>query len=40
MRTAVLAAVTMLLVGACAGTVERSPGQMSGMDMYQQLCSS
>ena len=40
MRAAILAAVTMLLVGACAGTAERSPAQMSGMDMYQQLCSS
>ena len=40
MRTAILAVVAMLLVGACAGTVERSPAQMSGMDMYQQLCSS
>jgi mono/diheme cytochrome c family protein len=40
MRTAILAAVAMLLVGACAGTAERSPAQMSGMDIYQQLCSS
>jgi mono/diheme cytochrome c family protein len=40
MRTAILAALAMLLVGACAGTPERSPAQMSGMDLYQQLCSS
>ncbi len=40
MRAAILGAVTMLLVGGCAGTAERSPAQMSGMEMYQQLCSS
>lgn len=39
MRFAILAAA-MLLVSACAGTPERSPAQMSGTDMYQQLCSS
>ena len=39
MRIQILAAA-MLLVSACAGTPERSPAQMSGMEMYQQLCSS
>lgn len=40
MRTPIPAAVAILLVSACAGTPERSPAQMSGMEMYEQLCSS
>ena len=40
MRTAILAALAMLLVSACAGAPEPSPAQMSGMELYQQLCSS
>lgn len=40
MRFAILVGIAMLLVSACAGTPERSPAQMSGVEMYQQLCSS
>ena len=40
MRVAIPATVAMLLVSACAGTPEVGPAQMSGMEMYQQLCSS
>lgn len=40
MRTAIFASVAAVLVTSCAGTPERSPEQMSGMEMYQQLCSS
>lgn len=40
MRSATIAGIAVLLVSACAGTPERSPAQMSGMEMYQQLCSS
>lgn len=40
MRAAVPAALVMLLMSACAGTPERKPAQMSGLEMYQQLCSS
>jgi mono/diheme cytochrome c family protein len=40
MRNTVLAIASVLLLCACAGTPERSPAQMSGMEMYQQLCSS
>ena len=29
-----------LALAACAGTGARSPAQMSGMQMYEQLCSS
>lgn len=40
MRVAPLAGVAMLVMSACAGTPERSPAQLSGLEMYQQLCSS
>lgn len=40
MRTAIPAALVMLLVSACAGTPERSPAQMPALEMYRQLCSS
>lgn len=40
MRIAIPAALVMLLVSACVGTPERKPAQMSGLEMYQQLCSS
>jgi mono/diheme cytochrome c family protein len=40
MKYAILAAAAALLASACAGTPERSPGQMTGMELYQQLCSS
>jgi mono/diheme cytochrome c family protein len=40
MKKGILAGVAVVLLGACASTVERSPAQMSGMQMYQQLCSS
>ncbi|HKQ12680.1 MAG TPA: cytochrome c [Steroidobacteraceae bacterium] len=40
MKHAVLVSVALLLVGACTSTPERKPEQMSGMEIYQQLCSS
>jgi hypothetical protein len=40
MKYAILAGAAALLASACAGTPERSPGQMTGMELYQQLCSS
>jgi mono/diheme cytochrome c family protein len=39
-KVMVLAGVAALLVTACAGTPERDIAQLSGVDMYQQLCSS
>jgi hypothetical protein len=40
-RTIVLA-IALALLGACAGTGtrDRGPARMSGMEMYEQLCSS
>ena len=40
MRFAILVSLAALLVSACANTPERSPSQLSGMEMYQQLCTS
>lgn len=40
MRYMVLVSVACMLVSACAGTRTRSPAQMSGVEMYEQLCSS
>jgi mono/diheme cytochrome c family protein len=40
MKAAMLVSSAMLLMTACAGTPERSPAQLSGLEMYQQLCSS
>jgi mono/diheme cytochrome c family protein len=40
MKFAFPVGVAMLLVSACAGTPERSPAQLSGMELYQQLCTS
>lgn len=40
MRFAILVSLAALLVSACANTPERSPAQLSGVEMYQQLCSS
>jgi mono/diheme cytochrome c family protein len=40
MRFAILVSLAALLVSACANTPERSPAQLSGAEMYQQLCSS
>jgi mono/diheme cytochrome c family protein len=40
MRKAILAGAAALLVTACAETPERSPAQLTGLEMYQQLCSS
>ena len=40
MRTAVATGILALIVTACAGTPERKPEQMSGGELYQQLCSS
>ena len=39
-KVIVLAGVAALLATACAGTPERDIAQLSGVDMYQQLCSS
>jgi hypothetical protein len=40
MRSALIAGVAGLLISACAGTPERAPAQLSGLELYQQLCSS
>lgn len=40
MRHAVVVGITLALLSACAGTRERQPARMSGMEMYEQLCSS
>jgi mono/diheme cytochrome c family protein len=40
MRYAILSGVILLFVGACASTGDRDTKRMSGMEMYQQLCSS
>ena len=40
MRSALVAGVAALLISACAGTPERKPEQLSGMELYQQLCAS
>lgn len=40
MRFAIPLSVAAVLLSACNSTPERSPAQMSGMEMYQQLCSS
>ena len=40
MRLPIPVTVAVLLVSACANTPERSPAQLSGGEMYQQLCSS
>jgi mono/diheme cytochrome c family protein len=40
MRYAIVAGLIVLLVSACASAPERTPAQMSGMELYQQLCSS
>jgi mono/diheme cytochrome c family protein len=40
MRYAILSGVAFLFVAACASTGERATRQLSGMEMYQQLCSS
>ena len=40
MRFAILVSLAALLVSGCANTPERSPSQLSGVEMYQQLCSS
>ena len=40
MKKGIISGVAVVLLSACASTVERSPAQMSGMEMYQQLCSS
>lgn len=40
MRNAILAGAAALLVTACAGTAERDTTQLTGVDMYQQLCAS
>jgi len=42
MKRTIVAAATLAFVAACVstGTQERSLPQMSGMEMYEQLCSS
>jgi hypothetical protein len=40
MRRVVPVGISIALVAACATTPDRSPAQMSGLEMYQQLCSS
>jgi hypothetical protein len=40
MRNAIIAGAAMLLLTACAGAPERTPAQMTGMELYEQLCSS
>jgi hypothetical protein len=40
MRRVVPVGISIALVAACATTPDRSPAQMSGLEMHQQLCSS
>lgn len=40
MKYGIFVGGAVLLLSACTSTPERSPAQMSGMEMYQQLCSS
>jgi mono/diheme cytochrome c family protein len=40
MRTAILVGSAVLLASACAVTPGREPAQMTGMELYGQLCSS
>jgi mono/diheme cytochrome c family protein len=40
MRIAILVGISAVLVCACAGTPERDAAHLSGLEMYQQLCSS
>jgi mono/diheme cytochrome c family protein len=40
MKYGIFVGVAVALLSACTSTPERSPAGMSGMEMYQQLCSS
>ena len=42
MRHGIVVGIALALLSACAGTDtrERGPAQMSGMEMYEQWCSS
>jgi len=40
MRSALIAGIAALLISACAGTAKRDSGQLTGLEMYKQLCSS
>jgi hypothetical protein len=40
MKHGMVVGVAVILLSACSSTPERTPAQMSGMEMYQQLCSS
>jgi len=42
MRHAIVVAIGLALLSSCASTGkrDRAPAQMSGMEMYEQLCSS
>jgi mono/diheme cytochrome c family protein len=40
MKVAIVVGAGVLLLSACASTPERKPAEMTGMEMYQQLCSS
>jgi mono/diheme cytochrome c family protein len=40
MKYAIIAGVVFLLVSACASAPRSSTAEMSGMEMYVQLCSS
>ena len=40
MRHAIAVGIFLALAAGCASTPQRHPGAMSGLEMYQQLCSS
>jgi len=40
MRSAILVSVALAILTACASTATHSPRQLTGMEMYQQLCAS
>lgn len=40
MRSVILASLALALLSACASTATHSPRQLTGMEMYQQLCAS
>ena len=40
MRSVILVSLALAILTACASTATHSPRQLTGMEMYQQLCAS
>ena len=40
MRSVILVSLALAVLTACASTATNSPRQLTGMEMYQQLCAS